>query len=473
MWGNPVPQSFLFLLLLLLSCLNPAMGQQQLMCGRASEESLRELMMDPESQNNVSDNESCTSGVRAKVTRPHTVSITEFGAVGDGKFLNTHAFENAIFYLRTFADKGGAQLYIPPGQWLTGSISLISHLTLYLDRGATILASQDPKTFPVIDGLPSYGRGCELPGGRHSSVIHGENLADIVITGENGTIDGQGWVWWDMVHNRTLDYTRGHLVELINSTNILISNLTFVNSPFWTIHPVYCSNLTIRNLTIWAPGDSPNTDGIVPDSCTNVCIEDCSISSGGDALSIKSGWDEYGMAYKRPSSNIWIRRVVSSAPSGAGFAIGSEMSGGVSNIKVEDVVILNTKSGIQIKTTAGRGGYIVNVSISTIEMHYTEKAIVFTGFSGKHPDDNWDRKAYPLVEQIWIKNVVGENIMQAGELLGLQEAPFRDICLINIALDVISGWPYWNCSEVVGSSSYVLPKPCPELQDSVLSSSKR
>ncbi len=80
--------------------------------------------------------------MRAKETRPHTVSITEFGAVGDGKFLNTHAFENAIFYLRTFADKGGAQLYIPPGQWLTGSISLISHLTLYLDQGATILASQ-------------------------------------------------------------------------------------------------------------------------------------------------------------------------------------------------------------------------------------------------------------------------------------------------------------------------------------------
>ncbi len=73
---------------------------------------------------------------------------------------------------------------------------------------------------------------------------------------------------------------------------------------------------------------------LVTDSCTNVCIEDCSISTGGDALSIKSGWDEYGMAYKRPSSNIWIRRVVSSAPSGAGFAIGSEMSGGVSNIKV-------------------------------------------------------------------------------------------------------------------------------------------
>jgi polygalacturonase len=209
------------------------------------------------------------------------------------------------------------------------------------------------------------------------------------------------------------------------------------------------------------------------DSCTNVCIEDCNISTGGDAISIKSGWDEYGIAYKSPSSNILIRRVVSSAPTGAGFAIGSEMSGGVSNIKVEGVVISNAKSGIRMKTTAGRGGYITNVSISEVEMHNTEKAIVFSGFSGEHPDDHWDHHAYPLVERILIQNVVGENIVQAGELLGLQEAPFRHICLINIALDVLPGSPCWNCSEVAGSSSFVLPKPCPELQHPELSSSRR
>ncbi|KAH9548676.1 hypothetical protein CY35_11G100300 [Sphagnum magellanicum] len=469
--SNPVPQVFLLSVLLLLSCLNLVTGQQH---GHTSEDSLTDFIIDSDCKDDIFDitNESCTLGIRARDARPHTVSITEFGAVGDGEFLNTHAFENAIFYLRTFADKGGAQLYIPQGRWLTGSISLISHLTLYLDQGATILASQDPQTFPIIDSLPSYGRGCELPGGRHNSVIHGENLSDVVITGENGTIDGQGWVWWDMLHNQTLDYTRGHLVELINSTNILISNLTFLNSPFWTLHPVYCSNLTIRNLTIWAPGDSPNTDGVVTDSCTNVCIEDCNISTGGDALSIKSGWDEYGMAYKWPSSNIWIRHVFSSAPTGAGFAIGSEMSGGVSNIKVEDVVICNSKSGIRMKTTTGRGGYIANVSISNIQMFNTEKAIVFSGFSGEHPDDKWNPQAYPLVERIWIQNVVGENIVQAGELLGLQEAPFQRICLSNIALDVVPGRPCWNCSEVAGSSSFVLPKPCPELQDHKLSSSR-
>lgn len=85
---------------------------------------------------------SCASKYKNWKNRPHSVSISEFGAVGDGKTLNTHAFENAMFYLRTYADKGGVQLYIPAGRWLTGSIKLISHLTLFLENEATILGSQ-------------------------------------------------------------------------------------------------------------------------------------------------------------------------------------------------------------------------------------------------------------------------------------------------------------------------------------------
>lgn len=81
-------------------------------------------------------------GRRSLSTRPHSVSIAEFGAVGDGKTLNTLAFQNAVFYLMSFADKGGAQLYIPPGKWLTGSFNLTSHLTIFLENGAVIVASQ-------------------------------------------------------------------------------------------------------------------------------------------------------------------------------------------------------------------------------------------------------------------------------------------------------------------------------------------
>lgn len=172
--------------------------------------------------------------------RPHSVSILEFGAVGDGKTSNTHAFQNAIFYLKSFADKGGAQLYVPPGRWLTGCFNLTSNLTLFLERGATILGSQDLARWEIVDPLPSYGRGIDLPGRRYRSLITGQNLSDVVITGNNGSIDGQGSVWWESFSSHSLNYSRPHIVEFVGSTDIIISNLTLLNSPAWNIHPVYC-----------------------------------------------------------------------------------------------------------------------------------------------------------------------------------------------------------------------------------------
>ncbi|KAI3787497.1 hypothetical protein L1987_42008 [Smallanthus sonchifolius] len=199
--------------------------------------------------------------------RPHSVSILEFGAVGDGKTLNTVAFQNAIFYLKSFTDKGGAQLYVPSGKWLTGSFNLTNHLTLFLEKEAVILGSQDIEHWKVVDPLPSYGRGIDLPGQRYRSLITGENLNDVVITGDNGTIDGQGSIWWDSYGSSTLNYSRPHIVEFINSKDIVISNITFLNSPAWTIHPVYCSNVLVQNITVLSPAESPYTSGIVPDSC--------------------------------------------------------------------------------------------------------------------------------------------------------------------------------------------------------------
>ncbi|XP_042437081.1 probable polygalacturonase isoform X2 [Zingiber officinale] len=288
--------------------------------------------------------------------RPHSVTVTEFGAVGDGVTLNTKAFQNAIFYLHSFADKGGAQLFVPAGKWLTGSFSLISHLTLSLDEDAVIIGSKDPADWPIIDPLPSYGRGRELPGARHQSLIHGSNLTDVIITGGNGTVNGQGSVWWDWFRNNTLDYTRPHLIELMYSTGVVISNLTFTDSPFWAIHPVYCSQVLIQNVTILAPSDSPNTDGIDPDSSNNVCIEDCYINTGDDLIVIKSGWDEYGIAFAHPSSNISIRHIVGAAHSGAGIAIGSEMSGGISNVQ-----------GIQ-------GANFSNICLSNVDLSVNSKS---------------------------------------------------------------------------------------------------
>ncbi|KAH9313056.1 hypothetical protein KI387_028091, partial [Taxus chinensis] len=311
---------------------------------------------------------------RAIPLRPHSVTITEFGAVGDGVTVNTHAFQNAIFYIHTFADKGGAQLFVPAGKWLTGSFNLTSHLTLYLDAKAVILGSQDSEHWPVIDPLPSYGRGRELPA----------------------------------------------MFEL----ETLQSLLRF---------------------------DSPNTDGIDPDSCSDVCIEDCYISCGDDVISIKSGWDEYGISYGRPSSNIIIRRVIGQSHTSSGLALGSEMSGGIKGVHAQDLYIFNSRRGLRVKTTPGRGGYVKDVYISNVTMKSVRVGIVFTGLYGDHPDDRYDPSAFPEIKRITFKDIVGDNITTAGSLEGIEQAQFKDICLSNIVFNVTSQ-PPWNCSYVKGFS---------------------
>uniref|UniRef100_A0A0D9ZFE3 Pectate lyase superfamily protein domain-containing protein n=3 Tax=Oryza TaxID=4527 RepID=A0A0D9ZFE3_9ORYZ len=375
----------------------------------------------------------------SSVYRPHSVTITEFGAVGDGVTLNTKAFQNAIFYLNSFADKGGAQLFVPAGRWLTGSFSLISHLTLSLDKDAEIIGSPDSSDWPVIDPLPSYGRGA------------------------NGTIDGQGAIWWDWFHSNTLNYTRPHLVELMYSTDVVISNLTFKNSPFWNIHPVYCSQVLVQHVTILAPLNSPNTDGIDPDSSTNVCIDHCYVRNGDDVIVIKSGWDEYGISFARPSTNISISNITGETRGGAGIAFGSEMSGGISEVRAEGLRIVNSMHGIRIKTAPGRGGYVKNVYISDVSMDNVSMAIRITGNFGEHPDDKYDRNALPMISNITIENVVGVNVGVAGILEGIEGDNFSSICLSNVSLSVQSMHP-WNCSLIEGYSNSVIPESCEQLR---------
>ncbi|PIN24160.1 hypothetical protein CDL12_03110 [Handroanthus impetiginosus] len=399
--------------------------------------------------------------------RPHSVSVTEFGAVGDGKTINTVAFQNAIFYLQSFVDKGGAQLYVPAGEWLTGCITLTSHLTLFLEKDAIILGSQDYSHWDVVDPLPSYGRGLEVPGRRYRSLISGQNLTDVVITGNNGTIDGQGSIWWEQLNNHSLNYSRPHLVELIWSDNIVVSNLTFLNAPAWNIHPVYCSKLLVQNITVHAPSDSPYTSGIVPDSSDHVCIENSNISMGYDAIVLKSGWDEYGIAYARPTSRVQVIRARLQSSSGSGLAFGSEMSGGISTILAEQLYVHNSITGIELKTAKGRGGYIENILVADVYMENVQQGIKATGQYTSHPDDGFDPNALPVVSEITFRDIFGVNITTAGIFSGLHESPFTSLCLSNVSFSVTSDPSgSWICSNIVGSSNDVSPEPCPELQNS-------
>ncbi|CAN6463799.1 unnamed protein product [Victoria cruziana] len=393
--------------------------------------------------------------------RKHSVSITDFGGVGDGVTVNTEPFRNAVAHLAKFSRDGGGQLYVPAGRWLTGPFNLTSAFTLYLHRDAVILASQDISEWPLIDPLPSYGRGRDAPGGRYSSLISGTNLTDVVITGDNGTIDGQGEIWWKMFRNKQLNFTRGYLVELMFSDGIVISNLTFVNSTAWHIHPVYSRNIIVKGVTILASLTSPNTDGIDPDSCSHVRIEDCYIVSGDDCIAIKSGWDQYGIAFGMPSKNIYIRRLTCISPTSAVIALGSEMSGGISDVYAEDIVAINSESGVRIKTAPGRGGYIKNIYVRGMTMQTMKWAFAMTGAYGQHPDDDYDPNALPVVKDICYSNMIAHNVTTAGKLLGIPNAPFTNISISNVIITMASGTSRaWNCSDITGKSRNVTPKPC-------------
>ncbi|KAJ8769092.1 hypothetical protein K2173_000867 [Erythroxylum novogranatense] len=398
------------------------------------------------------------------------MSIEDFGGVGDGTTSNTEVFRRAVRHMQQFGGGGGSQLNVPKGRWLTGSFNLTSNFTLFLEEGAVILGSQDPKEWPLVEPLLSYGRGRERLGARHISLIHGNGLTDVVITGKNGTIDGQGRMWWELWWNRTLEHTRGHLVELMNSRNIFISNLTFCNSPFWTIHPVYCSNVVVKDMTILAPLNAPNTDGIDPDSSTNVCIEDCYIESGDDLVAVKSGWDQYGIKMARPSSNIIVRRVSGTTPTCSGVGIGSEMSGGVFNVTVEDMHVWDSAAGVRIKTDKGRGGYIVNITITNIRMERVKIPLRFSRGANDHPDEYWDPNAVPNVKGIFFSNVVSLNSSKAPSIQGIEELPFAGICMKNVSLLGLQSSAAWHCEFVSGFAENVSPMPCPELKNNVSSS---
>ncbi|XP_020209980.1 probable polygalacturonase [Cajanus cajan] len=394
--------------------------------------------------------------------RKHSAVLTDFGGVGDGKTSNTKAFQSAISKLSQYASDGGSQLVVPPGKWLTGPFNLTSHFTLFLHKDAVLLASQDESEWTQIPVLPSYGRGNDAPDRRSISLIFGTNLTDVVITGQNGTIDGQGSYWWDKLHKNELKVTRPVLIEIMYSDQIQISHLTLVNSPNWFVHPIYSSNIIIQWLTILAPVKSPNTDGIDPDSCTNVRIEDCYIVSGDDCIAVKSGLDEYGIKVGKPTQHLIIRRLSCISPTSAMIALGSEMSGGIEDVRAEDITAINTESAIRIKTAVGRGGYVKNIFVKGMNLNTMKYVFWMTGSYRSHADSKFDPKALPNIAGINYRDVVAKNVTYSAQLDGISNDPFTGICISNASIQVSAEQKklQWNCTDVAGVTSNVTPNPC-------------
>ena len=384
----------------------------------------------------------------------HLCNVRRYGATGDGETKDTPAITAA---LRACADAGGGTVYFPAGNYVTGSIDLDSHMTLYLDAGATILGSTDRNDYPLADHR-FEGRTREIA----KPLIGGSNLSNVAIKGE-GIIDGQGGTWWrafqewhdkvgeyesaglgNLTPSQKRDYDeaiagrrrgRPRLIELTECERVVIQGVTLQNSPSWTLHPVFCENVTIDNVLVRNPPESPNTDGINPDSCRYVRITNCHLDVGDDCITIKSGLDEEGRRIGRACEQIAISNCTMVHGHG-GVVIGSEMSGGVRDVAVSNCVFSGTDTGIRMKTKRGRGGIVENVSFSNIVMNDVGIALLVDmhyACGGIMPPEPVSVRT-PVFRHIAMSNIRVRNARTAGSLTGLPEMPFEDLSLSNVRI---------------------------------------
>ncbi len=335
--------------------------------------------------------------------------ITSYGAVGDGETDCTKAFQDAIADCHK---KGGGKVVVPKGDFLTGAIHLKSGVNLHVVKEGTIRFSTDTKKYlPVV-----FTRFECTEVMNYSPFIYAFEQENIAITGE-GTIDGQApkgvWHQWkgsgedikrlvDMgnrgvpVAQRVFGeghYLRPNFIQPVRCRNVLIEGVRVINSPMWVLHPLYCTNVTIRGVTVDARG--PNTDGCDPDSCTDVLIKNCNFTDGDDCIAIKSGRDGDGRRVNIPCQNIVVQDCVFQDGHG-GVTVGSETAGGIRNVFAErcNFDSPNLDMAMRFKTGMTRGGFIEDVYIRNCQVKISKVGIHMTmRYSGTLDGDSTPRVA--------------------------------------------------------------------------------
>ncbi|MGC9395057.1 MAG: glycoside hydrolase family 28 protein [Anaerolineae bacterium] len=378
--------------------------------------------------------------------KPHiTYNVLDFGATGDGETLDTAALQAAI---EACSQAGGGTVHVPAGQYVTGSLFLKSHVTLYLDAGATLLGSQNTADYPTVEN-----RWEGVSRKTHAPLIGGDDLTHIAVVGR-GTVDGRGAFWWKLHRDRALDYPRPRLISFSRCTNVVIEGITCTNSPSWTLHPYACNNVTVDKVTIANPADSPNTDGVNPESCTNVHVSNCHIDVGDDCVTIKAGTEEEGRDRLLPCENITITNCTMVHGHG-GVVIGSEMSGDVRNVTITNCVFVGTDRGIRLKSRRERGGVVEDIRVTNIVMKDVMCPFImnlYYGCGAWGTDKIADRSPWPVNEgtprfrRVHFSNITARDVRYAAAFLyGLPEMPVEEITFSNVdismALDAEPGVP--------------------------------
>jgi DNA sulfur modification protein DndE len=425
--------------------------------------------------------------------RKDSFDITRYGAKGNGIHLNTAAIQQAI---QMAHQAGGGVVVVPQGLWLTGAIVLQSNVNLHLQTGALLQFTKDYDQYPMVrtnwEGQDAY---------RVQPPISATDASNIAITGK-GVIDGAGESWRALKKEKVTEaewkkwlatmggvltedkkmwypteralkgsnmkrpgviaegydstkaaeikeFLRPNLVVLTRCQNVLLENVTFQNSPAWTLHPLLCEHLTVRNVVARAPHYAQNGDAIDVESCKNFLIEGCSFDVGDDGITIKSGRDAEGRKRNAPTENGIIRNNIVYRAHG-GFVIGSEMSGGARNLFVTNCTFMGTDIGLRFKTTRGRGGVVENIYCSDITMtNIPGEAILFDmyyngkDFAESEANPKIETKpvseATPVFKNFLIQNISCKGAERGIVVRGLPEMNVQNISIENSSIEAKKG----------------------------------
>jgi polygalacturonase len=321
---------------------------------------------------------------------PGIFDVTRYGALGDGRTSCTEALQRAI---EACAASGGGTVLFPRGRYLTGALTLRSHVHLHLSAGATLLASARQDDFPPVKGRDE---GVERT--IHSSLINGSDLENVAITGQ-GVLDGQGEPWLQ-AHQVTqqmrvqgnvprdaeypagapLRWPRPRLVALVRCRRVLVQGVTLVDTPLFGVHLVYCEDVAVDRITTIQKAFG-STTSINIDSSKRVRITSCVFGHGGDGIGIKSGYNEDGRRVGIPSENILISGCQFEQFGTTALAIGSETAAGIRNVLVSDCVFRDGANAIQIRAPRGRGGVVEQIRFNNLVMdRIAQTAIKVTHF---------------------------------------------------------------------------------------------
>ncbi|WP_425334151.1 glycoside hydrolase family 28 protein [Lactiplantibacillus paraplantarum] len=365
-----------------------------------------------------------------KVSVSTVLTLSQFTPHGDGKNLDTKIIQQAL----DEANRQQTSLTIEPGDYLTGALFVPSNSHLQFEAGARLIGSTNLADYPEIDtrvaGVEMRWPAAVL------NIIDGE---DVVIEGP-GVIDGNGPVWWERYWGTDqkggqrkiydaknlrwiVDYEvkRPREVLFYRCKNCAISDLTLMRSGFWNCQLTYCQQMEVSHLTV-KENNGPSTDGIDIDSSSYVRVHNCELSCGDDCIVIKSGRDGDGLRVNQPATHIEIDHCV--IHSGYGVTLGSEVSAGISDVHIHDMLFENTDCGFRMKSSADRGGVIKNVVAEHLEMHNVQ--FPFSWLMNWHTQYNHKTMAItPNMKSMWA--VVASQIPEKLQKTVVKDIVVRDV----------------------------------------------